>query len=467
MQNKKTMPIENRTFAVGNESDMIDFLSEIIACETVLSAPLEGAPFGSENLRCLKAYLDKAESFGFETKIVDGFAGHVEWKCGKKDAPLFGVLGHLDVVPAGEGWDTPPFQLTIKDGKFFGRGVQDDKGPMVIALYALKQMKDSGFAPNKDIRLIVGCNEENGSSCVEHYFTKERMPDVAISPDSDFPAIHSEKGIVWVSCDMDLNLAGFEAISGGEKMNMVPQKTSAVYCGDIESFEFEDCDIQAKDSGDKIILTSHGVNAHGSMPEMGENSISKLIFALHTLLYESADSTAKAGLDFLAKVAEDTNGKAVGIFSRDDVSGELTHNLGTISYKKGKLNFGLDIRYPNNTSVEKILDKLAKVAPKGSVFSIINSQNKLFVSPKDPLVKLCVESYNSFTGENAKSKKIGGGTYARELKYGVAVGPVFDGVPTTIHNKNEHMTEWEFFMSGEIILDIMKKISGESFNFGK
>ncbi len=453
---------ENK-FKNAADSDILQFLADLIACETVKGEPSHGAPFGEENLKCLKLYLEKAESFGFETKNVDGFAGHVEWKCGLENAPLFGVLGHLDVVPAGEGWDTPAFTLTEKDGKIFGRGVQDDKGPMVIALYALKILKDSGYKPNKDIRLIVGCNEENGSTCVEHYFTKEKMPDVGISPDSDFPAIHSEKGVAWISADMLVNLPYFESVIGGEKMNMVPQRTTAIYKGDIEDFEFEDCELETREVDGGLEITSIGVNAHGSMPEMGENSISKFITAIHTLLYDGSDSALKQKLDFLMKIADDCNGKSVGIYSRDDVSGELTMNLGVLEYSKNRLSFGLDIRYPNITSVEKIMAKLQKVAPAGVNFEIVNHQNKLFLSPKDPLVKLCVETYNSYTGENAKSKKIGGGTDARELANGIAVGPVFDGVPTTIHNKNEHMTEWEFFTTGDILLKIMKKISGEGF----
>ncbi len=463
MKNPTYMTDKNRTFAVGAESDMLDFLSEMIECKTVRGEESENAPFGLENAKCLDLYLKKAESFGFETKNVDGYAGHVEWKCGKADAKLFGVLGHLDVVPEGEGWETDPFKLTIKDGKFFGRGVQDDKGPMVIALFALKQLKDSGFVPDKDIRLIVGCNEENGSTCVEYYFTKEKMPDVGISPDSDFPAIHSEKGIVWIGGDMLLHLPGVKEICGGEKTNMVPQKTTAIYSGEIVDFEFEDCGLETSSENGNTILTAHGVNAHGSMPEMGENSISKMIDALYALYYDTADEICKKRLDFLLKLAGDTTGKEVGIYSCDDVSGGLTMNLGVISLKKGMLHFELDIRYPNNTTKEKITEKLKKIAPKGCLFTEINSQKKLFVSPKDPLVKLCVNAYQKHTGEKAKSKKIGGGTYARELAYGIAVGPVFDGVPTTIHNKNEFMTEWEFFKTGEILLDIMKEIASEGF----
>ncbi|MFI3129467.1 MAG: hypothetical protein R3Y18_05310, partial [Bacillota bacterium] len=171
----------------------------------------------------------------------------------------------------------------------------------------------------------------------------------------------------------------------------------------------------------------------------------------------------KDKFEFLRKIAEDSCGKEAGFYACDEVSGELTSNLGILEYSNGKLTFGLDIRYPNCTSEAEILCKLADIAPAGTHFKVANSQKKLFVSPEDPLVKLCVETYNAFTGENATSKKIGGGTYARELKYGIAVGPVFDGVPTTIHNKNEHMTKWEFFTTGEILLEIIKKIAGEEF----
>ncbi len=450
-------------------SDILEFLSELVSFETVRGEQTENAPFGEANLACLECYLQKAQEFGFETKNVDGYCGHVEFPAQNVDAKLFGVLGHLDVVPAGEGWETDPFTLSIVDEKILGRGVQDDKGPMAIALFALKKLKDSGFAPNKTIRLIVGCNEENGSTCIQHYFdvAKEKMPDVGISPDSDFPAIHSEKGIVWVGGELDLQIDGFESIRGGEKMNMVPYRCETIYTGSITTEKLQASGFAVENVNGGRKLSTIGVNAHGSMPAMGENAISKTIHAIGKLCemgeIHPCNQTLQK-LEFLFKLAKDTNGTALGIASQDEVSGALTANLGVATLENGKFSFGIDIRYPNcscTQEIEKQISALGKDA--GVALKQINSQHALFVHPDDPLVKLCVSAYNRHTGENAKSKKIGGGTYARELKYGIAVGPVFDGVPTTIHNKNEHMTMPEFEKTAEILYEIMKEIASENF----
>ena len=63
----------------------------------------------------------------------------------------------MDVVPSGEeaDWQTPPFVATEKDGYLFGRGVQDDKGPSMAALYAVKALLNSGVRFKKRVRLDV------------------------------------------------------------------------------------------------------------------------------------------------------------------------------------------------------------------------------------------------------------------------------------------------------------------------
>ena len=436
------------------ETDMIEFLKEMISFETTQGEESENAPFGKINAKCLERYLEEGRKMGFETKNVDGYAGHVEWKSNKKDAELFAVLGHLDVVPAGEGWDTPPFELTIKNDELWGRGVQDDKGPMVATLFAMKKMKDEGFTPNRDIRIIVGCNEENGSTCVEHYFKHERMPDVGISPDGDFPAIHSEKGIVWLKQSYKTDIPNVEYIKGGEKLNMVPSRCTAKYTGKTTKDFFDKHGISSAETDGGLILTAMGVNAHGSTPQYGENAISKMILALAEI---------ETGLEYAERFALDFQGENSEIFAQDEVSGSLTQNLGSIEYQNGEMTFGLDIRYPNISSKESIVNKFKEIAPASNKIEIINEQSKLFISPNDPLVQICVETYNQITGENAKSKKIGGGTYARELKYGLAFGPVFDGKMTTIHNKNERIPITEFFLTAEILYQVMKKISSNDF----
>ncbi|MEG1519725.1 MAG: Sapep family Mn(2+)-dependent dipeptidase, partial [Clostridia bacterium] len=189
-------------------NEMILTLKELISYNTTRGKSAPNAPFGANNRAALSSALETAERLGFVTKDIEGYAGHIEWT-GSGDE-LVGILGHLDVVPAGEGWDVPPYELTEKDGYLYGRGILDDKGPVVACLYAMKRLKDEGFIPKKTIRLIMGCNEENGSTCIHRYFQTEQMPDVAFSPDGDFPLIHCEKGIGWVGASFNTKVNTFQ-----------------------------------------------------------------------------------------------------------------------------------------------------------------------------------------------------------------------------------------------------------------
>ncbi len=151
---------------------MKEYLEQAVKsiCESVRFDSSRGekkadAPFGQGALDCLLHFLALAESMGFETHNYDGYVGEVIFGDGEEE---FAILAHLDVVPAGDGWTKDPFGGKIEDGKIWGRGTVDDKGPAVCCLYCLKSLKDKGFAPRKKIKLIVGCNEECGWGCIEH-----------------------------------------------------------------------------------------------------------------------------------------------------------------------------------------------------------------------------------------------------------------------------------------------------------
>ena len=184
--------------------DLVNSLSKFIQFDSSLK-PAEGEyPFGKETADCLAYFLSLAEEMGFETHNYDNYVGEVVFGTGEE----FAILAHLDVVPAGSGWKYPPFGGVINDDisnggvigkKIWGRGAMDDKGPAMVCLYALKALKDEGFKPCRKIKLIVGCNEECGWKCIEHYKKVAHMPDEGFTPDADFPVIYAEKGILHFS----------------------------------------------------------------------------------------------------------------------------------------------------------------------------------------------------------------------------------------------------------------------------
>ena len=414
------------------KKESLETLKEIVSYNTVRGEEKEGAPFGETNKKCLTRFLEIASKLGFDVKDVDGYAGHVEWK-GKGEG-LVGILGHLDVVPAGEGWTHDPFACEVEDGYMYGRGVLDDKGPVVSCLYAMKELKDEGFVPEKTIRLIVGCNEENGSTCVEHYFKKEAMPDIGFSPDGDFPCIHCEKGIVWVKVTLPDSFGSFSEINGGDKTNMVAAKATCKYVGSLSAEWFEERGIKAERSeSGALYLTACGKNGHGSTPWVGDNAVWKLF----KVMTEAEDNELSKYV--YNNFCLDHYGKASGIFAEDEKSGGLSENLGTIATENGKVELTLDIRYPTATSVEKILSVFEKNAPSSVTFTVLNNQAALFADTEGYLVKTLMSIYRKHTGSTTPSLIIGGGTYAREMKYGVAFGPMMEGEVSTIHMPDERL----------------------------
>ncbi|MDR2634676.1 MAG: Sapep family Mn(2+)-dependent dipeptidase [Clostridiales bacterium] len=393
-----------------------------LAIATVQEDASSGAPFGAGNAEALKSALNLARSFGFTTRNLDGYAGWAE--IGEGD--LFGVLGHLDTVPIGDGWTRSPLG-EIYDGKLYGRGVMDDKGPMLAALFAAKRLLDEGHMPKCRLRFIFGCNEETGWACMRKYSETEEMPALAISPDADFPIINSEKGVLNVQLTLPFNGKAI-TITAGERANMVP----ALCC--------------AKINGEELKTT--GVAAHGSRPEDGENAIIKMLEKL-----APADET----LRFLYEKLRGYDGSGCGINASDDKSGGLTQNLGIIRSDADSVTVTLDIRYPVTVSAEYVLNGL-KTAFPNAVLRQTHAHPPLYLPKDHNLVTTLLTVYEKVTGEKAAPIAIGGATYARAVPLGVAFGPQLPGRKSTIHSPDEHVSLNDFSIIFEIYYEALKAL---------
>lgn len=388
-------------------------ISESIKFDSSLSEPLEGAPFGKGAADCLAHFLNLAENLGFETVNYDGYIGEVTFGEGEEE---FAILAHLDVVPAGSGWTKPPFRGLVENGRIWGRGAMDDKGPAVAALFALKKLKDEGFVPKKKIKLILGLNEECGWKCIEHYNKVAHMPDEGFSPDANFPVIYAEKGILHIRADFPVEKNLFSSLTGGERVNMVCD-----YCEAIPLFPADPQ--KAKRLGLEIAdgkLISKGKSAHGSTPEEGVNAILPMLeyFGLQRIL------------DCLFEDIYEL--KAL-----KDETGNLTLSPDVISYKDGVLSILVDIRYPATLPLSAVTEKLDRFGVK---IETVSFQKPLFLDKNNFLVKTLQKVYDDYTGEKHEPIAIGGGTYARALKCGVAFGPEIEGEEVTIHQINEYIT---------------------------
>ncbi|MFC7061471.1 dipeptidase PepV [Halobacillus seohaensis] len=393
----------------------------------------------------LNYLLDVAKEDGFIVKNVDGQAGHIEFGDGED---IIGILGHLDVVPAGEDWNTLPFSPILKNGNIYARGVQDDKGPVMAAYIALKILKDQGFQPKKRIRLIVGTDEERDWKGIEHYFKKESMPEFGFSPDASFPVIHAEKGLLDDYFTFPVEQVDHNSLlllTSGDRLNMVPDfaRAEVILTNDIDE-KFADFlklnnltgSIKYDDNLTKI--TIDGKPAHASTPERGVNAAIKLLNFLKTIGLSHHHHKL---VSLIHDSLEDTSGKGLQCSYKDDVSGELTCNMGMIHWENGKgCRVGINVRYPVTIGSLKIVGKLERFAKAGEgSHDIYDHLEALHIKKEHPYVQTLLEVYNNVMNEDETPKSMGGATYARALKSGVAFGALFKDSPDTAHQKNEHV----------------------------
>ncbi len=437
-------------------NDIVKTTQELIKIKSVEAESEPGAPFGRDMRSCLDKALNICEAMGFKVKNFDGYAGHAEY--GEGDETV-GILVHLDVVPEGSDWSVEPYGGEVKDGKLFGRGAIDNKGPAAAAIYALKAVKEAGEKFNKKVRIIFGCDEESGRwECMKHYFKHETMPDCGFSPDADFPIINSEMGIIIFNLKKSFPkpeetcCGGLKVkyVKGGNRPNMVPDYCEALlemkkdftdriaktiqYCNDKFNFK-----IEADFEGEKCYVKSFGISAHGSTPEKGINAISQMIKFLCSLPLCVNEQTAL--INFIDKnIGSETNGHSFGLDMKDDVSGSLVFNFGIFDLDEENANIGVNIRYPVTKTKDEVYERLRRKI-EGTGMELIEGPEKapLYVPADNFLVQKLQKVYEEVTGLKGSLISIGGGTYARAIKNAVAFGPLFPGRPELAHQKDEYI----------------------------
>lgn len=398
-----------------------------------------GAPFGLETRRALDYGLEVAQSHGLTGKNLDGYAAHAEWigEGVASDAPIVGVLAHVDVVPAGEGWKNPPFGADLVDGKIVARGAIDDKGPAMAGLFAVIALKECGVPVSRRLRVILGADEESGFECVKHYFAHEEMPETGFTPDAMFPLVYAEKGIANAILTRDAPPEGkrihIYSLRGGLRANMVPDTAEAILRNTEGTLAATKARLDSVvgitteeiDGGEKLRIVAKGVSAHGSTPEEGLNAVVVLCDAL-LLLDHQEDQVAM--IQHIHDWGQDTTGGALGIAGADEVAGPLTSNLGVAELADGRVSLTFNIRYPVTWDNETLRGKLQKTLDE-TQFSLesMSDQAPLYVPQDDPLTRTLLQVYRAETGDERPPQTMGGGTYARVMKKGLAFGPAFPG----------------------------------------
>lgn len=431
------------------KEDILQDLQNVMAIDSVSAEGCE------KPRQALKYMLKRGTEMGFDVKNVDDIAGHIQYGTGEK---LCGVLTHLDVVPAGEGWSVPPFELTRQNGRLYGRGIADDKGSAVVAMYCLKALKDNNIMANSTIRLILGTNEETGMTDVQQYFSNEPVPEISFTPDSDYGICSCEKGILQICLTGRNNSNVIRNALGGNAVNAVPDraifelKEKIVFDTDItDSFE-----IMKDIDGVKVI--SKGRAAHAMEPEKGFNAINNAIKLISETFGEKQLGDMIA---FINKyIGTTTDGSLLGINYKDSRSGELTLNVGIINIDEETAQIKVDIRYPVSANFEKLLSIIERRAKEFNLtLNVVSHLEPLNVIEDSPIISVLKKSYQEITGEVPNIYSTGGGTYARSLKNrGVAFGPVFPDDYSNMHKPDESLNEEKFFLHAQICLEAMYRM---------
>ena len=414
-------------------------LKDLVSLNTIEKESLPLAPFGEENKKALSYVFDLAKSFGFKVYNHDGYAVEVVLEknsCSENtdtDLNEIGIMGHLDIVPAGDGWDSNPFELTEINGTYFGRGVSDDKGPILLAFYALKELKESGAIRNRTFRLFFGANEETGWKDAKYLQENVALPKYGFSPDGDFPLSYAEKGVYIAKFNLE-KLNSFTGIKGGSVINAVCDSCEVIYTGDnLDKIKEIAKKHNIKFTGNKF--TAIGKAAHGAHPELGVNAI-KLM--LEFLL--DCKQNVKNALDYLFY-------NKSGLTSQKTKQGFITISPNLIEENEQNIIISCDIRLPAPFTQEIIEEKLSQF---GITYQLIEKHDTRLVEEDGEFVKTLLNAYNSVTGENQKPISICGSTFARVFEKGVAFGPSFMGIENDIHKANEKVSKKQLLTSYEI-----------------
>ena len=432
------------------KEDFLQSLKTIISYPSVLNEGENGTPFGQAIQDVLKKTLDLCQDLGFKTYLdTQGYYGYAE--VGEGD--LLAILCHLDVVPAGDltEWETPPFEASIRDGRIYGRGSQDDKGPSLAALYAVKSLLDQGIQFKKRVRFIFGTDEETLWRCMARYHALEEQASMGFAPDSSFPLTYAEKGLLQVK----LHGPGSEqlALDIGGAFNVVPDK--ATYLGPLmeqlqEGLIAAGYDYQQNDQS----LTVLGLSKHAKDASQGINAVIRLATVLDSIQSHPA-------LTFLAKeVGQEGQGKGIFGDISDQPSGHLSFNVAALIITPESSEIRIDIRIPVLIDKDELVNKLIECAKSYQLsYQEFDYLAPLYVARDSMLVTTLMQVYEEKTGDNSPALSSGGATFARTMPNCVAFGALFPGREQTEHQANEYAILDDLYHAMDIYAEAVYRLA--------
>ena len=458
---------EIEEFVEAHRQEMLEDICTLCRINSEKMPYKEGMPYGEGAFTALAEALSMAENYGFSITNYDNYVGTVDLN--EKESQL-DILAHLDVVPAGEGWkETEPFEPVVKGDKLFGRGPADDKGPAVAALYAMRAVKELGIPLKKNARLILGTDEECGSSDIAHYYAIEKEAPMTFSPDGSYPVVNTEKGGLnghfTASFAPSDALPKLVSVEAGIKVNVVPGKARATVQGiDVEVMEKAAEEVSGETGirfefdveEDAATITAIGAGAHASKPEEGNNALTGLLVLIQRLPFAPCEQISAIGRLLELIPHGDTSGKALGIAMSDELSGDLTLAFSLLTISDRELDGTFDSRCPVCATKENVLEVAkAKMAEKG--FTLLNDSMKPphHVDGDSEFIRTLLRTYEEYTGRTGECIAIGGGTYVHELKNGVAFGAAMPETDNRMHGADEFAVIEELIVSAKMFAQVI------------
>jgi len=427
---------------------LITDLGKIVEVKSVMGEAKPGAPYGEESRRVLSVAQSMLEQRGFEVDVFEDMM--ITADLGPAP-PVLGILAHLDVVAEGDGWETDAFKLTRKGGMLYGRGVLDNKGPSVAAMYALYCAKELFPDIKQGVRIILGSGEEVGMDDIAKYVEKNTPPPNVFTPDAEFPVVNIEKGrflpAFGAKWEKDTSSPRIVSIIGGKTPNVVPNRAEAEIEGmsieEVKAYckEYSDktkVSLTAIEEGNKIKVAAEGTATHASTPELGNNAQTALVELLTSMPF--AMSEGFRHLKALNRLFPhgDYRGKAIGIDMQDEKTGQITVNFGVLRYDEHEFSANFDSRTPACADAVDLLGMVKSALAKENLEISYHEISKCHHTPEEsPFVQKLLNIYEEYTGEQGKCISMGGGTYVHEIDGGVAFGCSMPGVNHNVHGANE------------------------------
>lgn len=457
----------------SKQDEMIEDLMSLIRIDSQKGEAAPGKPYGEGPAQVLDAALEMMARYGLSVTDYDHYVVTGDYGSGEKELD---ILAHLDVVPVTKDWMvTQPFDPVIRDGRVYGRGSIDDKGPAVAALYAIRAVKELGIPLSRSVRLILGSDEECGSSDLDHYYAIEKEAPSTFTPDASFPLINLEKARLAkkFSCECtgeEALLPRVVSFKAGSKVNVVPATAEAVFAGLDEKVLSEaakkaaccaDVSFTVTAQTDGVHVFVKGQAAHASTPQHGRNAITALLALISRLeLADCASSTALKGLARLYPCC-DTCGEALGVKMSDETSGALTMNLGLLNLENHVLCGEFDVRAPLCATDENLTEVLRRqFAGIGMTMEEGKMRPAHYVPADSALVQTLLDSYEKYFGVRGEPLAIGGGTYVHDLERGVAFGVEVEGIDNHMHGDDEFIDIDILVRSAKIFADAIVNICG-------